>query len=78
MESQPQNAEFRNNPENLHPCRGHIFSLSLQLLILLVYAAVMAVLPRCTDSTEPLLQSGKSGTIRESHQASGVHKAHYV
>ena len=20
MESQPQNPEFRNNPENLHPC----------------------------------------------------------
>ena len=20
MESQPQNAEFRNNPENFHPC----------------------------------------------------------
>ena len=21
MESQPQNPEFRNNPENFHPCR---------------------------------------------------------
>ena len=22
MESQPQNPEFRINPENFHPCRG--------------------------------------------------------
>ena len=22
MESQPQNPEFRNNPENFHPCIG--------------------------------------------------------
>ena len=22
MESQPQNPEFRNNPENFHPCHG--------------------------------------------------------
>ena len=23
MESQPQNPEFRNNPENVHPCCAH-------------------------------------------------------
>ena len=23
MESQPQNPEFRNNPENFHPCKFH-------------------------------------------------------
>ena len=23
MESQPQNPEFRNNPENFHPCKSH-------------------------------------------------------
>ena len=23
MESQPQNPEFRNNPENFHPCSQH-------------------------------------------------------
>ena len=30
MESQPQNPEFRNNPENFHPCiyKLHIFPLS--------------------------------------------------
>ena len=22
MESQPQNPEFRNNPDNFHPCKG--------------------------------------------------------
>ena len=25
MESQPQNPEFRNNPENFHPCLYYIF-----------------------------------------------------
>ena len=24
MESQPQNPEFRNNPENFHPCKMHL------------------------------------------------------
>ena len=24
MERQPQNSEFRNNPENVHPCRIHL------------------------------------------------------
>ena len=24
MESQPQNPEFRNNPENFHPCNIHL------------------------------------------------------
>ena len=24
MESQPQNPEFRNNPENFHPCKTHV------------------------------------------------------
>ena len=26
MESQPQNPEFRNNPENFHPCDFVMFS----------------------------------------------------
>ena len=25
MESQPQNPEFRNNPESFHPCRWDFF-----------------------------------------------------
>ena len=25
MESQPQNPEFRNNPENFHPCLSLLF-----------------------------------------------------
>ena len=29
MESQPQNPEFRKNPENFHPCRNDCFGLSL-------------------------------------------------
>ena len=24
MESQPQNPEFRNHPENFHPCQMHL------------------------------------------------------
>ena len=32
MESQPQNPEFRNNPENFHPCNsGTFLSMSLQI-----------------------------------------------
>ena len=27
MESQPQNPEFRNNPENFHPCEPHTRAL---------------------------------------------------
>ena len=25
MESQPQNSEFRNNPENFHPCALRVY-----------------------------------------------------
>ena len=33
MESQPQNPEFRNNPENFHPCiRVSRMSLFLKML----------------------------------------------
>ena len=32
MESQPQNPEFRNNPENFHPClRGFVLVASFIL-----------------------------------------------
>ena len=27
MESQPQNPEFRNNPENFHPCFNQVAKL---------------------------------------------------
>ena len=33
MESQPQNPEFRNNPENFHPWVIKLFSYSTQLSI---------------------------------------------
>ena len=45
MESQPQNLEFRNNPENFPPCdisskgRGLNFGLSLHLHPYFVYAS---------------------------------------
>ena len=34
MESQPQNPEFRNNPENFHPCLAVHEGLSLTLCML--------------------------------------------
>ena len=37
MESQPQNPEFRINPENFHPCRHLIFGLILPLHQYFVY-----------------------------------------
>ena len=33
MESQPQNPEFRNNPENLHPCRYDYQNLLCWLVV---------------------------------------------
>ena len=35
MESQPQNPEFRNNPENFHPC-VHIFNSSTECEVAVV------------------------------------------
>ena len=36
MESQPQNPEFRNDPENFHPCKCDLmFSAASRLLVLL-------------------------------------------
>ena len=32
MESQPQNPEFRNNPENFHPCRNIIMLKEVHLV----------------------------------------------
>ena len=29
MESQPQNPEFRNKPENIHPCK-HLFEIPIK------------------------------------------------
>ena len=38
MESQPQNPEFRNNPENFHPCIIDIDSTLINLTnILFIY-----------------------------------------
>ena len=31
MESQPQNPEFRNNPENFHPCNSHKCNSKIEL-----------------------------------------------
>ena len=31
MESQPQNPEFRYNPENFHPCNSHLFDGQIPL-----------------------------------------------
>ena len=34
MESQPQNPEFRNNPENFHPCVCQIVNIFLSISLL--------------------------------------------
>ena len=47
MESQPQNPEFRNNPENFHPCSnnkpldtfGRIFKWGRSVASLIIYIA---------------------------------------
>ena len=31
MESQPQNPEFRNNPENFHPCKRSYMDMFMRL-----------------------------------------------
>ena len=33
MESQPQNPEFRNNPENFHPCNTIFNGASLGIIL---------------------------------------------
>ena len=33
MESQPQNPEFRNNPENVHTCKRHNVTLKVLITI---------------------------------------------
>ena len=50
MESQPQNPEFRNNPENIHPCHWMdcVVSLSKKLFPMLSTG-------KCPDMTEKLL-----------------------
>ena len=42
MESQPQNPEFRNNPENFHPCGSKFNGISH--LIIYVPKMVMSTL----------------------------------
>ena len=37
MESQPQNSEFRNNPENFHPCGPDLDQNCLTLVTFLNY-----------------------------------------
>ena len=40
MERQPQNPEFRNNPENFHPCSNGTHGLAISILMLAMYHAV--------------------------------------
>ena len=39
MESQPQNPEFRNNPENFHPCTS-IEKMQRQAPVVVVFVAL--------------------------------------
>ena len=54
MESQPQNPEFRNNPENFHPCSSHKYNSKIELshTFLVVYlinieSTFLKVLVKC-------------------------------
>ena len=42
MESQPQNSEFRNNPENFHPCAQKDFLIGPMIPILKFEAVNMS------------------------------------
>ena len=39
MESQPQNPEFRNNPENFHPCRSDQTYLEKRYIRFVIFSA---------------------------------------
>ena len=40
MESQPQNPEFRNNPENFHPCIESLFCYAVLSCFLSSFALI--------------------------------------
>ena len=43
MESQPRNPEFRNNPENFHPCNYFIPPSSVETLLIARYFVLKLV-----------------------------------
>ena len=62
MESKPQNREFRNNPENFHPCikrnvmdQDVSFSLEVSFPSSNIYRDIMCLFV-CFDSLHPSLQ----------------------
>ena len=44
MESQPQNTEFRINPENIHPCRG-VISVTVTVTVTVILMIPISVTP---------------------------------
>ena len=53
MESQPQNPEFRNNPENFHPCKLFRLTFSISICVEKTKKA-LARLPGSTVMPKPL------------------------
>ena len=54
MESQPQNPEFRNNPENFHPCIHCNVSLKRPLVLRLLPIQLDLTLYRLVSSADYL------------------------
>ena len=46
MENQPQNSEFRNNPENFHPLKSQCFQDSLYIHTSLLHLSLGGFLPK--------------------------------
>ena len=51
MESQPQNPEFRNNPENFHPCISYISVLILIKLFQAVHTMYIYLIKYVLNQT---------------------------
>ena len=69
MESQPQNPEFRNNPENFHPClRKAIVNIVLLRLCMNALTMLIAESSSTNCKHKNVVNPNKfSHTIKESH-----------
>ena len=57
MESQLQNPEFRNNPENFHPCFIRVCWSKFQIFLVADYHIMAFTMPKSMDPDEMLLRA---------------------